>query len=539
MWNRLILFFCLSSVSVFSNEDIVSSLNSTFKMDGKYKEHKNSIKLITERYRSHLLEIDIPQWVSKKHHESISTVILSEILRASYKLGNYKESDGIIECTFNEPENYSLSNFNYLVLINVLNSLINCDQNKDEKTIDEVVNKICAIDKYQPFSDKLRTAGSNIKTYMDGLKLYGFIDDVMAIRNDKAIDTLSDGDFKKKYFKLPAGIYNESCTCYFNSVLQLLYSIKKLRKVVRQSYTAHQSNAKAKMLKSLNSAFDKLEANEGKGYVRLLDEKRGIWDVVRHNTSHKNDEFKINIQNDAQDLFMWIIDDFRDELLSMDGIVWPDKQNKSGKEQQMKDYFSNYNKYLKFLYAKAVICIKCDECDYYSKSEDSPNYSDFPLIVLPERGDLLEDLKDQSCIDYKHPDRNDEKYEVQHKATKQTEYILNDLMPIFVKRYTSEFNDVKKHGKKSYIPSNFKETFEYCGKLYKLRSAIFHGGSIDSGHYIFMGYSDDGTAYKADDNSITVMHEKISESLKYTSNDKKQIQGYTETVLLYERVLWD
>ena len=538
MWNKLIFFLAIT-VNIYANESIVSSLNSSFRLDEKYKSNRNSIKLVTEKYRNHLLEIEIPEWVSTKHHESISTVILSEMISSIHKFGNYQNNTGIIECTANQPNKYSLANFNYLVLINSLNFMINCDKNKNAKTIDEVVNKICDIEKYKQFSNKLRTASSNIKTYMDGLKLYDFLQEITKVDYSR-IDKLSYQSFSEQYIKsrLPNGIVNERMTCYFNSVFQLLYSIKKLRNFIIQKANNCKNINNNKMLNSLNSAFVKIGSNIGKTQpVSLEEEKKNVWECIRCNTNYKNSEFKFSVMNDSADFFRWIISYLKDELLLMDGISMPDIQNTQEKKQQAKEYYDNYDKYLKFFYCKEKKIINCNQCDYNTTLVNKNYYEVFPIEITTISGDFLNDLKDILQIDdYKHDVNNGSS--VNHSITWSRLFKTNDLIPICLKRTISIDGRNMNNSKKIYTPSNFVEMLKYNGKQYKLRAAIFHSGSVSSGHYICRAYADDGTVYEANDESVKSITNEISNSLTYSS-DKKQLTGYTDTVLLYERVLWD
>ena len=149
---------------------------------------------IIEGYKKHMWEVrqnnkqSIVQFDNPYYAESVYTVIISEICRCSlgdelYKGGDnygeveimdFKESDG-----YKEKVAYDRSNFNYLILINVLNAYKRQIKNKQLEIIDdEFVKDVAAkIEQIVPTSQKtlFDDAINDILQYMHELDLYKYI----------------------------------------------------------------------------------------------------------------------------------------------------------------------------------------------------------------------------------------------------------------------------------------------------------------------------------------------------------------------------
>ena len=170
------------------------------KLREKYKVHLNNL-MRTRNKVSKILK-----WNSWKYTDTVYDVIISEIARCFLNINGgvvtYNKFDGnILECmqdnVFIEPKNFTASNWNYLLLVNVINRSLYYKIDINEKAIDPIAEWIinARIDEqfnendhvnrshydYRKYALALKKASYDIKTYMKELDLYSFLNDLRQI----------------------------------------------------------------------------------------------------------------------------------------------------------------------------------------------------------------------------------------------------------------------------------------------------------------------------------------------------------------------
>ena len=129
-----------------------------------------------------------------KYFLTLYDVIPNEIAKAMFSISingdsvNYasKNASNIIECNskgYKDISDYSPSNWNYLLLINVLNRVVNTETKIDEALIYNTARDID--NKYKnKYVYALKKAEKDIKTYFDELDLYKYLQKCKKCRDD-------------------------------------------------------------------------------------------------------------------------------------------------------------------------------------------------------------------------------------------------------------------------------------------------------------------------------------------------------------------
>ena len=276
MLKKFLFISIISIVKVFCSELFVASLSDNEKTYSDLNEkQKNNITAIKAMYQEHIDKQDTYIKENQKYHQTINTVILSEICRAfvdinPYEIsGRYYQNSFIVEFLqsegFLKPENFTRAHFNYLLLMNVLKFMRESkDETFSDNTIDTVVEKIKSAykndDSVYDYSSnicqsKLKLAAYDIKQYFKELELYDFI------KNIKQGNYKVDSHYADTYEIVARGMQNVGGTCYFNSAIQLLVTSKEFVSLV--NFLAKDPRNKASgYLKELFNKFRKHEKKE-------------------------------------------------------------------------------------------------------------------------------------------------------------------------------------------------------------------------------------------------------------------------------------
>ena len=158
-----------------------------------------AIKVFQDSYRAHIDELrgkenpsDLLRADNYKYFLTLYDVIVTEMAKMVFNIEaigdsvNYAKAnkDTIIECisgegnTYKSIDSYSESNWNYLLLINVLNQVKHSTQKIDEKLIQTTADMIAQQEKYSKYTTQLNNAVYDIKKYFDELDLYEYLTEV-------------------------------------------------------------------------------------------------------------------------------------------------------------------------------------------------------------------------------------------------------------------------------------------------------------------------------------------------------------------------
>ena len=163
-----------------------------------------AIKVFQDSYRAHLDELrakenpsDLLRTDNYKYFLTINKVIIEEMIKMAFGIEvagdsvNYVKSnkDKVIECIsggniYKSIELYNASNWNYLLLINVLNQVKHSEQQIDEQLIKNTAELIAKQDKYSEYKTQLANAIYDLQHYFNELELYGYLEKTRAIKWD-------------------------------------------------------------------------------------------------------------------------------------------------------------------------------------------------------------------------------------------------------------------------------------------------------------------------------------------------------------------
>ena len=129
---------------------------------------------------------------------------------------NYVKSnkDKVIECisdesnTYKSIESYDASNWNYLLLVNVLNQVKHSDQHVNAQLIQDTATLIAKNTKYSKCTTQLNNAVHDITEYFNELELYGYL--------ERAKSTLINWR-GQKYMKY---VFSSNNTGYFEETIR-------------------------------------------------------------------------------------------------------------------------------------------------------------------------------------------------------------------------------------------------------------------------------------------------------------------------------
>ena len=292
------------------------------------------------------------------------------------------------------------------------------------------------------------------------------------------------------------GLINEGNTCYFNSIVQIIYHIPYVRNKFFRISLKNESNKIEseiflfyfqKILYKLNTLKQPFSISEQIKNSSFYKKIPNFLDFI-----YKN--FPYQSQQDAQEVFMFIIDYFS----NIDG------EN----EEKLKDFFDGTIKY--------KIEIKDKNFRYESLTEDKFL---FLSLDVDDKTDSLEKCLEKFFQGEELKDENAyfcEKDNRKHSAFKTLKFKkVPDILFFHLKRFGA--NNKKIFNKISY-PEQMELTkyFDYdindvnFKKKYTLFSIIVHEGQINSGHYYSYIYNfDKKHFYKFNDSTVSKVVNKV------------------------------
>ena len=506
----------LQITNLCASELDIASLDKAIEIQQSYQDKADSIKVLTERYRKHIGSLSPrANWTKDKlYKESINTVILSEMCRAFNNINVYKKSarynsaGDVMEFDtdegFKTRDLYDKSNWNYVVLMNTLNYIVNQNGDVSDKSVSTTVTKLQK--EYSAYSWIINGAGNDIKQYMNDLKLYDFI---QSVRNKITVASNNEP-------LLPRGIKNEGCTCYFNAIIQMLYSSEKFRNAIKELSKSKKNGVAIE----LNKFFTEI-AKPDKDEAIITDGKQEIWRLTNHadwTTSNMQDAEEI-----LTSLLDRLIDDEKEDEL---------KKNKDAtnyEERTQIDERIRASSTIGSLLRRSDVCLCfCEKCKKLKASFEGNNI----LQCAIEHDQLWKNINEYEIIENTDEEMECDECKTKTKHKKALKYWeLPEILLIQLKRFIPEAKqtgtdkegnpiwdgNVRKNKEKVICPDELK----IIEKRYKLRAWVVHSGSPDGGHYWTEAYAKNGQAYEADDSKVS----------KITDINKEDAY-----ILMYERI---
>ena len=298
------------------------------------------------------------------------------------------------------------------------------------------------------------------------------------------------------------GLINEGNTCYFNSIIQIIYHIPYVRNKFFRISLKNESNKIEseiflfyfqKILYKLNTLKQPFSISEQIKNSSFYKKIPNFLDFI-----YKN--FPYQSQQDAQEVFMFIIDYFS----NID----------AEKKEKLKDFFDGIIKY--------KIEIKDKNFHYESLTEDKFL---FLSLDIDDKTDSLEKCIEKFFQGEELKDENAyfcEKDNQKHSAFKTLKFKkIPEILFFHLKRFGAKNNKI--YNKISY-PEQMELTkyFDFnevdindinnCNnkKKYTLFSIIVHEGLINSGHYYTYIYNfDKKNFYKFNDSTVSKVVNKV------------------------------
>jgi ubiquitin C-terminal hydrolase len=294
------------------------------------------------------------------------------------------------------------------------------------------------------------------------------------------------------YSNKSKGLENLGNTCFFNSVLQMLFQCTVLNKLlVENDINGSLINIYKQYLISYIDPNKNSLANprEIVNYVSQILERRGL------------------SQEDADQYITFIIDCIINEFKE-----WAKKSSNiiiANKSMSLNDLIIN------------LFTIKCDkeifcpQCDNISKTNDDINklYLSIDDIIYEQidnnQSNTLNFLINKylyETLDNNNKWKCDKCNNMVNATIKRTINKFPKYLIITLKRYS---NNNKKNNQEIDMPYNFA----FIDKNFYLRGIIYHSGSTNGGHYVYYG-NKNNQWYLYNDSSISLINEQIINNIK-------------------------
>jgi ubiquitin carboxyl-terminal hydrolase 36/42 len=276
---------------------------------------------------------------------------------------------------------------------------------------------------------------------------------------------------------ISSGLSNLGNTCFFNSVLQLLYQCSVLNKILLSNH---------EMLNSISSDIIK----EYLKFLLSYQSANGSFAPIEitNFVSRKLNRLGYS-QEDVNQYLLYIIDTLIDDLTKWMYENSYDDTSISDNNLTLKTVLNN------LFTMKIEKTISCPECSHKSKSNETNSM--MYLSINENDNNNFATLIDQylfSILD------EENKYKCE-KCNKYVQAFISNTviypkyLIICIKRYD---NRNQKLNNKIDIPLTF---INRCG-TYKLRGFIYHSGNTGGGHYMYIGKKDDKW-YLYNDSSVS------------------------------------
>ena len=294
------------------------------------------------------------------------------------------------------------------------------------------------------------------------------------------------------------GIMNLGNTCYMNSVMQCLNSLKYLvtyferNDHLRDIYP--ESKYKGILVKEISAAFNNMNSHNSP--ISLVSLKNLIGNLYPPFIGFE--------QEDAHEFLIKLLELMYEDLGIINMSTLQDTTNDKPNEQKDKVV----PKIMEILQGIHKITILCKSCHYTSSSFEPFNIlSLFPSTTKNSKvEELIKYAYKDNCIDYTCPicgkqDSVLQKYEIVK---------LPKILILHLKRFDVNSNGISKN--QQYVDFPLEKLKIGENELFfNLKGITNHYGTLNAGHYIgFCKSRNDEEWYKCDDSIIT----KISTSLK-------------------------
>ena len=275
------------------------------------------------------------------------------------------------------------------------------------------------------------------------------------------------------------GLNNLGNTCFFNSVLQLLYQCTVLNKLV--------------IINNIDGSLIKYYRD----FLISYSSKSNPSDILNYVSNILG---RIGYsQEDAEQYLNYIIDSIIDELntyIKLNSLENLKLIDKNITLKTLIDYLFTIH------ITKNIIC---PNCNYISESNDninklylSVNYDNLNDMLNEYLNEVLDDNNKYKCEKCK-------KYInaiIKRKIIKLPKYLI-----ITLKRYSNKNNKINKN-------INISKNFKFNNKYYELRGIIYHSGSTNGGHYVYFGKKNNDWFLYNDSSVKKIDEEQIDNIIK-------------------------
>jgi ubiquitin C-terminal hydrolase len=265
-------------------------------------------------------------------------------------------------------------------------------------------------------------------------------------------------DIKEKDTYDYVGLKNYGNTCYFNSVIQLLYSLDCFRNYIlndRHIYSI--------------SPWDYFEPDQG----YLLELITHLFYLMRYNKSEKNILTKYIIEY----------------------VLKSNKFNQESFEEYLVfilNIIKLHNKELTEMFnIKHFITLMCYKCNDYRIKEDQVLYIEVTdRIITNNISDKTEDIKDFKCENPKCSDYNKSSRLKRIDTYNTNDIILFNIKGVVYKNVYNRFlNRMEYKRSRVYLDIKYDYKIKVDSKTYYLKCLVIYNGLIDAGHYFVYLYN--------------------------------------------------
>ena len=326
---------------------------------------------------------------------------------------------------------------------------------------------------------------------------------------------------------------NTNNTCYANSILQALLSLKIFKEKIL-SYLNNNNIHKYSTLKSLSELFNIIENKKKSDILNIND----FINIIKNN----NQEFNNDEHHDAHEFLTWLLDDIEQNINSIQ------KKNKKNNNKINNNTTNNNNNnndnFIRDLFSgqqsSITKCLNCENTSevfetFYNLSLDIETNSSLIYCLKNYFGTEILRSKDKFFC---------EKCNSLQEAEKKVNLIkLPKILIIQLKRFKMKnySNLIKLLGYVS-IPKKFnanyllktKEEKEYN---YKLKNMVIHLGQRgEYGHYFTLVNQENNKWINYNDEKSTYLNE--NDISKFFGNvDENNINFYSTTYLLFYELI--
>jgi ubiquitin C-terminal hydrolase len=273
------------------------------------------------------------------------------------------------------------------------------------------------------------------------------------------------------------GLANLGNTCYINSVLQMLFTLKPLMRTIKYK------KADNPLTNSLSILFDAMETSDTN--LAPVSLKKNM-DLYMPN-------FKDKIEHDAHEFLMGLIDFLHKNFYEKESFQDVNQFASTMYKEYIKaleESFKFDTNISKLMYSGLTKKLVCRDCQYISYKFET--YLSLDMYLQNKNDTLYTCLKRYFETDYIYiecgncgaKDRNVE-HSVEPSLNKLPKYLF-----IMLKRFTFSNGKPSKNNNSIDIPeeldlSQFYSTLDETSNQYTLQSVICHQGKdIDTGHYM-------------------------------------------------------